>query len=143
MRPSRCCPSCPCRSPCCWRMPPDAGSPAGPRGRERCARRNLELVRLKTGLQPVYATIMISGVVLIVWQGSERVIAGVMTVGGFIAYLELFLRFVNRGHRIPQLVNSLQGGAAGYARTCPLMAPALPPDSEPRFASFRAGHEAS
>src|SRR5499425_448617 len=107
-----------------------------------CARQNLELVRLKTGLQPVYATIMISGVVLIVWQGSERVIAGVMTVGGFIAYLELFLRFVNRGHRIPQLVNSLQSGAAAYARICPLMAPALPPDSEPRFASFRAGHVA-
>src|SRR5262249_42243418 len=107
-----------------------------------CARRNLELVRLKSGLQPVYATIMISGVVLIVWQGSERVIAGVMTVGGFIAYLELFLRFVNRGHRIPQLVNSLQSGAAAYARICPLLAPALPPGSEPRFASFRAGHVA-
>ena len=107
-----------------------------------CARRNLELVRLKSGLQPVYATIMISGVVLVVWQGSERVIAGVMTVGGFIAYLELFLRFVNRGHRIPQLVNSLQSGAAAYARLCPLLAPALPPDGEPRFASFRAGHVA-
>src|SRR5262249_52282874 len=92
-----------------------------------CARRNLELVRLKSGLQPVYATIMISGVVLVVWQGSERVIAGMMTVGGFIAYLELFLRFVNRGHRIPQLVNSLQSGAAAYARLCPLLAPALPP----------------
>src|SRR5499425_1111495 len=107
-----------------------------------CARRNLELVRLKSGLQPVYATIMISGVVLIVWQGSERVIAGMMTVGGFIAYLELFLRFVNRGHRIPQLVNSLQSGAAAYARLRPLLAPALPPDGEPRFASFRAGHVA-
>src|SRR5215831_3087801 len=105
-----------------------------------CARRNLELVRLKTGLQPVYATIMISGVVLIVWQGSERVIAGVTTVGGFIAYLELFLRFVNRGHRIPQLVNSLQSGAAAYARIRPLLAPALPPVGEPRLASFRAGH---
>ena len=107
-----------------------------------CARRNLELVRLKTGLQPLYATIMVSGVVLIVWQGSERVIAGVMTVGGFIAYLELFLRFVNRGHRIPQLVNSLQSGAAAYARLRPLLAPALPPAGEPRFASFRAGHVA-
>ena len=104
------------------------------------ARRNLELVRLKAGLQPVYATMMISGVALIVWQGSERVIAGVVTVGGFIAYLELFLRFVNRGHRIPQLVNSLQSGAAAYARLRPLLAPALPPDREPRFASFRAGH---
>jgi len=104
------------------------------------ARRNLEIVRLKTGLQPLYATIMTSGVVLIVWQGSERVIAGAMTVGGFVAYLELFLRFVNRGHRIPQLVNSLQSGAAAYARLRPLMAPALSPAGEPRLASFRAGH---
>jgi ABC-type multidrug transport system fused ATPase/permease subunit len=108
----------------------------------RFARRNLELVRLKAGLQPVYATIMTSGVVLIVWQGSERVIAGAMTVGAFVAYLELFLRLVNRGHRIPQLVNSLQSGAAAYARLRPLLAPALPVAGEPRFASFRAGHVA-
>ena len=99
-------------------------------------------MRLKAGLQPVYATIMTSGVVLIVWQGSERVIAGAMTVGAFVAYLELFLRFVNRGHRIPQLVNSLQSGAAAYARLRPLLASALPVAGEPRFASFRAGHVA-
>ena len=74
---------------------------------------------------------MTSGVVLIVWQGSERVIAGAMTVGAFVAYLELFLRFVNRGHRIPQLVNSLQSGAAAYARLRPLLASALPVAGEP------------
>jgi ATP-binding cassette subfamily B multidrug efflux pump len=107
---------------------------------QRFARENLALVRLKAGLQPVYATIMTSGVVLIVWQGSERVIAGAMTVGAFVAYLELFLRFVNRGHRIPQLVNSLQSGAAAYARLRPLLAPALAVAGEPRLASFRAGH---
>jgi ATP-binding cassette subfamily B multidrug efflux pump len=106
----------------------------------RFARRSVQLARLKGGLQPVYATIMTSGVVLIVWQGSDRVVAGTMTVGAFIAYLELFLRFVNRGHRIPQLVNSVQSGAAAYARLRPLLAPALPVAGEPRRASFRAGH---
>jgi ATP-binding cassette subfamily B multidrug efflux pump len=109
---------------------------------QRCARRNLDLVRLKAGLQPVYATMMTSGVVLIVWPGSEQVIAGAMTVGAFIAYLELFLRFVNRGHRIPQLINSLQSGAAAYTRLEPLLAPALPVAGEPRCASFRAGYVA-
>jgi ABC-type multidrug transport system fused ATPase/permease subunit len=109
---------------------------------ERFARRSLELIRLRGGLQPVYATIMTSGVVLIVWRGSEGVIAGAMTVGGFVAYLELFLRFVNRGHRIPQLVNSLQSGAAAHARLRPLLAPALPAAGEPRWASFRSGHVA-
>src|SRR3989442_10892875 len=107
---------------------------------DRFAARNLSLARLKGGLQPIYTTLMIAGVVVIVWKGSERVVAGVMTVGVFVAYLELFLRFVNRGHRIPQLVNSVQSGAAAYARLRPLLAPALPVAGEPRLASFRAGH---
>jgi len=106
----------------------------------RCAERNLSVVRLRGGLQPVYTTLMTAGVFLIVWQGSERVVAGAMTVGAFVAYLELFLRFVNRGHRIPQLVNSLQSGAAAYARLRPLLAPALTVEGEPPRASFRAGH---
>src|SRR3989441_1501756 len=108
----------------------------------RFAERNLSVIRLKGGLQPVYTTLMTGGVFLIVWQGSERVVAGAMTVGAFVAYLELFLRFVNRGHRIPQLVNSLQSGAAAYARLRPLLAPALAVAGEPRLASFRAGHVA-
>src|SRR6266571_8453221 len=106
----------------------------------RVAERNLSLTRLKGGLQPIYTTLMIAGVLLIVWRGSERVVAGVMTVGAFVAYLELFLRFVNRGHRIPQLLNSLQSGAAAYARLRPLLAPALAVEGEPRLASFQAGH---
>jgi ATP-binding cassette, subfamily B, multidrug efflux pump len=108
----------------------------------RFATANLSLIRLKGGLQPVYTTLMTAGVVLIVWQSSERVVAGAMTVGGFVAYLELFLRFVNRGHRIPQLVNSVQSGAAAYARLRPLLAPPLSVAGEPRFASFRPGHVA-
>ncbi len=108
----------------------------------RFAERNLRVIRLKGGLQPVYTTLMTAGVLLIVWQGSVRVIAGAMTVGAFVAYLELFLRFVNRGHRIPQLVNSIQSGAAAYVRLRPLLAPALAVRGEPRLASFRTGHVA-
>jgi len=106
------------------------------------AARNLSLTRLRGGLLPVYTTLMILGVLLVVWQGSERVVAGVMTVGAFVAYLELFLRFVNRGHRIPQLVNSIQSGAAAYARLRPLLAPPLTVEGEPRLASFDPGHVA-
>ncbi len=106
------------------------------------AARNLSLTRLRGGLQPIYTTLMIAGVLLVVWKGSERVVAGLMTVGAFVAYLELFLRFVNRGHRIPQLVNSIQSGAAAYARLRPLLAPPLKVEGEPRLASFQAGHVA-
>src|SRR6266542_6899033 len=107
---------------------------------QRFAERNLSLARLKGGLQPIYTTLMIAGVVLIVWKGSERVVAGVMTVGVFVAYLELFLRFVNRGHRIQQLVNSMQTLAPDYALLSTPPGPALAVEGEPRLASFQAGH---
>jgi len=101
---------------------------------------NLALVRLRSGLRPVYTTLMSAGVLFVVWQGGEKTVNGAMTVGAFIAYLELYLRFVNRGFRVPQMINSIQGGAAAYARLRPLLAPPLPLLSEPPGASFRAGH---
>jgi ABC-type multidrug transport system fused ATPase/permease subunit len=101
---------------------------------------NLALVRLRGGLRPVYTTLMSAGVLFVVWQGGTQTVNGAMTVGAFIAYLELYLRFVNRGFRVPQMINSIQGGAAAYARLRPLLAP--PPSfcKEPPGASFHAGH---
>src|SRR6266699_3812659 len=101
---------------------------------------NLALVRLRGGLRPVYTTLMSAGVLFVVWQEGEKVVNGAMTVGAFIAYLELYLRFVNRGFRVPQMINSIQGGAAAYTRLRPLLAPPLSLASEPPGASFRAGH---
>src|SRR5262247_1832972 len=101
---------------------------------------NLALVRLRGGLRPVYTTLMSAGVLFVVWHGGEKAVNGAMTVGAFIAYLELYLRFVNRGFRVPQMINSIQGGAAAYARLRPLLAPPLPLTNEPPGASFRAGH---
>jgi len=60
-----------------------------------------------------------------------------MTVGAFVAYLELFSPLRQPGSRIPQLANSIQSGAAAYARLRPLLAPALTVEGEPRLASFR------
>jgi ATP-binding cassette subfamily B multidrug efflux pump len=97
-------------------------------------------VRLRSGLRPVYTTLMSAGVLLVVWQGGEKVVSGAMTLGAFIAYLELYLRFVNRGFRVPQMINSVQGGAAAYARLRPLLAPPPPLSNEPPGASFRSGH---
>jgi ATP-binding cassette, subfamily B, multidrug efflux pump len=101
---------------------------------------NLALVRLRGGLRPVYTTLMSAGVLFVVWQGGEKAVSGAMTVGAFIAYLELYLRFVNRGFRVPQMINSIQSGAAAYARLCPLLAPPPPFCGEPPGASFQAGH---
>ena len=106
------------------------------------AERNLSTTRLRLGLPPLYGTLMMSGIVLVIWQGGGRVVDGVMSVGAFVGYLALFIRFVERGFRIPQLVNSIQSGGAAYARLEPMLAPALNVAHEPPYASFTAGHVA-
>lgn len=105
----------------------------------RLAGANLATARLKGGLQPLYTVLMTSGVLLLIWQGGERVIAGALTVGAFVAYLELYLRFVNRGFRVPQLVNEVQSAGAAFARLRPLLAPPPSRQGEPPLASFRPG----
>ena len=106
------------------------------------AERNRSAIRLRLGLTPLYSTLMMSGVLIVVWQGGQRVVDGAMSVGLFVAYLGLFIRFVERGFRIPQLFNSIQAGGAAYARLKPMLAPALGVADEPRYASFKADHVA-
>jgi len=98
--------------------------------------------RLRSALAPTYTVMMVAGVVAILWQGGENVVAGLMTAGQLVAFLELYLRFVQRGFRVPQLINSVQAGGVAYQRILPLLAPALPVEGEPRRASFRPGYVA-
>ena len=103
------------------------------------AESNVAVVRLGEGLKPIYSTIMISGVLLVIGLGGQQVIAGAMTVGAFVAYMELFRRFTNRAYRVPQMFNSIQAGGAAYIRLVPLLAPALSVKDEPHLASFQPG----
>jgi len=106
---------------------------------QRLADANVSVVRLREGLKPVYSSLMLSGVALVVGLGGKRVVDGALTVGAFVAYSELFLRFANRAFRIPQLFNSVQAGGAAYARLKPLLAPASDVQGEPPFASYMPG----
>ena len=99
----------------------------------RLAGANMATIRLRSGLRPVYTLLMMAGVVFVIWLGGERVVTGAMTLGVFIAYLNLYLRLVGRGHRVPQLFNSVQSGAAACARLQPLLA--APLSGRPTFLS--------
>ncbi|MGC9396978.1 MAG: ABC transporter ATP-binding protein [Anaerolineae bacterium] len=91
----------------------------------RLVEANLALARLRGGLQPIYRLLMLGGVVFLLWLGGQRVAAGAMSLGAFVAYLDLYTRFTDRGHRVPQMFNSVQSGAAAYARLQPMLAPPL------------------
>jgi ATP-binding cassette subfamily B protein len=98
--------------------------------------------RLRSTLAPIYTIMMVAGVIFILWQGGENVIGGLMTAGQLVAMLELYLQFVKRGFRVPQLINSVQAGGVAYRRLKPLLAPALSVEGDPPRASFRLGYVA-
>jgi len=101
---------------------------------------NLAAIRLKGGLVSTYTTLMGAGLIFLIWFGSRRVISSAMTVGTFMAFYELFMRFTGRAFRIPQMMNTIQSGGAAFIRLKPLLAPPLGMRKEPGFASFKAYH---
>ena len=68
---------------------------------EELLQSNLHEARFRLGLQPVYATLVTAGILLVVWIGGRRVIEGLLSTGGLVAFIHLYTRFVGRGHRIP------------------------------------------
>lgn len=100
----------------------------------------LAAIRLDEALSAVYTAMLSAGVVFIVWLGGARVIAGSMSVGALVAFLALFVRFVTRAPRIPQMANRVQAAGAAYRRLDPLLAPPFPAAAEPHWSSFRPVH---
>ncbi|MDP2956945.1 MAG: ABC transporter ATP-binding protein, partial [Longimicrobiales bacterium] len=101
---------------------------------EEYARSNLAVTRLRGGLAPIYGFVMTSGIVALLWLGGQEVVAGSLTVGAFVAYLDLYLRFIGRTPRVPQMVNAVQTSAAAFSRLEPLL---LPDPPRPRGAGWR------
>src|SRR6266542_3075419 len=92
--------------------------------------------RLEGALRPLYGAVMSVWAGWVLCLGGGRVLSGAMSLGGFVAYLELYLRFVQQGIRLPQITNAVQAAAAAWGRIAPLLAPALSVRGEPPFASF-------
>jgi len=101
---------------------------------------NLAEARLQVGLQPVYSILITLGVVLVVWLGGQRAISGTMTIGTLVAFMQLYLRFVLRGHRLPLFFNRLQSAGVAWDRLERLLAKPPPIANEPKWASFKPAH---
>jgi ATP-binding cassette, subfamily B, multidrug efflux pump len=101
---------------------------------------NLSEIRLRLGLQPVYSVLVTAGVLMVVWLGGERVVAGTLTTGSLIAFMQLYIRFVGRGHRIPSFFNRIQAAGAAYERIEEMLAPVPGREGEPKRASFKPNH---
>ena len=105
---------------------------------DRQARSELSAIRLGAGLLSAYTTMLSLGVVAVIWLGGNQVANGSLSVGGLVAFLALFTRFIGRAPRIPQMANRVQASAAAYGRLEDLLAPPVSLAGEPRWSSFRA-----
>jgi ABC-type multidrug transport system fused ATPase/permease subunit len=102
------------------------------------AKTELAAIRLDEALSAIYTAMLSAGVVFIVWLGGDRVVTGSMSVGALVAFLTLFVRFVTRAPRIPQMANRVQAAGAAYRRLEPLLAAPFPTAAGPRWSSFRS-----
>lgn len=109
---------------------------------DRQAVAELDAIRLEAALAAAYTFLLSAGVVFVVWLGGREVAAGALSVGGLVAFLQLFVRFVGRAPRIPQMANRVQAAGAAYVRLEPLLAPPPPIAAEPSWSSLRAAHVA-
>jgi ABC-type multidrug transport system fused ATPase/permease subunit len=109
-------------------------------GRQAAA--ELRWIKVDQGLAALYTTLLGGGAFFIIWLGGRNVAAGALSVGGLVAFLQLFARFVGRAPRIPQMANRVQAAGAAYARLSQLLAPPLGVSAEPPWSSFRSAHVA-
>jgi ATP-binding cassette, subfamily B, multidrug efflux pump len=106
---------------------------------EELRKTGLAEARLRLGLQPIYAFLVTAGVIMVVWIGGRKVVEGALTTGALVAFLQLYVRFVGRGHRIPLFFNRIQAGGVAYRRLERMLVPPPQRTGEPRYASFRPG----
>ena len=108
----------------------------------RQAGAELDAIRLDEALSAIYTALLSAGVFFVIWLGGRDVAAGQLSVGGLVAFLQLFVRFVTRAPRIPQMANRVQAAGAAHTRLEPLLAPAPELSMEPSWSSFQTAHVA-
>ena len=97
----------------------------------------LSVVSLEEALGAIYSLLLGAGALFIIAIGGSRAVAGAMSIGALVAFLQLFVRFTTRAPRLPQMFNRVQAGGAAYERIAPLLAPPTPASGEPRWSSFQ------
>jgi ATP-binding cassette subfamily B multidrug efflux pump len=103
---------------------------------ERRAEAELAATRLESSLAPVYGILSTAGVLAVISVGGQRVASGALSVGSLVAFLQLFVRFTGRAHRIPVMLNRVQAAAAAWSRLEPLLAAPPPLAAEPPRSSW-------
>ena len=76
---------------------------------------------LENSMQPIYSVIAMIGIVVIIYMGGLRVIAGTWTVGVFATYIAIFVAMGVRASKAAKLFNSVQKSQISWQRIKPFL----------------------
>jgi len=74
---------------------------------------------LENSMQPIYKLIALLGVILVIYLGGNKVIAGIWTVGVFSAYISIFISMATKASKAAKLFNSVQKSQVSWKRIRP------------------------
>jgi ABC-type multidrug transport system fused ATPase/permease subunit len=77
---------------------------------------SIKTALLQTGMMPVYAALASLGVVGVIGLGGQQVVAGAWTIGGFTAYLTMFLAMSRRTWVAARVFNRWHAARASWDR---------------------------
>ncbi|WP_333657359.1 ABC transporter ATP-binding protein [Tissierella praeacuta] len=76
---------------------------------------------LENSMQPIYKLIALLGVILVIYLGGNKVIAGSWTVGIFSAYISIFISMATKASKAAKLFNSVQKSQVSWKRIRPYL----------------------
>ncbi|MFA6856069.1 MAG: ABC transporter ATP-binding protein [Treponema sp.] len=80
----------------------------------------------ENSMMPVYKVISLSGIILIVVFGGEKVINGGWSIGRFTAYITMFAALAEKASHAGKLFNSVQKAEVSWERIKPFMNDSFP-----------------
>ena len=75
----------------------------------------------ENSMMPIYKIISLVGVIAIIIAGSDKVIAGLWTVGQFTAYITMFIALADKASHAGKLFNSVQKAEVSWKRIKPFL----------------------
>jgi ATP-binding cassette subfamily B multidrug efflux pump len=76
---------------------------------------------LEDSMQPIYNVIAMLGVIMVIYLGGSKVLAGGWTVGNFSAYMVMFAALANKASNAAKLFNSVQKSQISWQRIKPYL----------------------
>jgi ATP-binding cassette subfamily B multidrug efflux pump len=76
---------------------------------------------LETSMQPIYNVVAMLGVIMVIYLGGTKVIAGSWTVGNFSTYMIMFAALASKASNAAKLFNSVQKSQISWQRIKPYL----------------------